>query len=81
MQHEISRKKETNLCEELTLWQDHIPAVVLDEVQRLVNGLQHMRYWIGSWTPLDVNAFVSSLDKVTASLESKQEDAQLRFQG
>ncbi len=48
---ELLEETMRDLCKELALWQDDIPAVVLNEVQRLVNGLQNMCYRVRSLAP------------------------------
>jgi hypothetical protein len=41
----------SHFCEELSLWQYHIPAVVLYQVQRLIYCLQNMRNWVSPSAP------------------------------
>lgn len=41
----------SHFCEELPLWQHHVPAVVLYQVQRLIYCLQNMRNWVSPSPP------------------------------
>ena len=36
----------SHLCEVFSLWHQDVPSVVLNEIQRLVNCLQHLRQWV-----------------------------------
>jgi hypothetical protein len=36
----------SHLCEVLSLWHQDVPSVVFNQIQRLVDCLQHLRQWV-----------------------------------